>query len=906
MKGGQSAQHLTNLMNYIAKREGAEQLRDENSKLPATRKQRELIKQLVKDFPQTAEMLEYEDYKTSGTRGDASEFISLALEQNLEQLDKWENYLDYISHRPGVQLWGEHGLFNSEGKVPVLSKAVEEVANHSGNVWTPVVSLRREDAERLGYTNAANWQALINSLLPELAQGYKIHPEHLRWYGAFHNKDKHVHVHLIIFSTDPKEGYLTKQGIRNVKSAFAKRIFRQEMIAVYQKQTEYRNTLGKTAEELMAELIEQMRTGTVDNPRLEQLTADLAEHLQYTKGKKVYGYLPPRVKSMVDAVVDELAKDERVAKAYALWQEMRDEVCRTYSETLPERLPLSAQKEFKPVRNMVIREAMKLNDAAHALDDDAMDDAPAAEEEISDAELADAPPLGNTDTPDGDLHRYEANAEWSDAYRQARIFLYGSDGQPADFEQARELFLREAEGGNALAMCDLARMYADGIGCDPAPETAQRWYAKALSAFLSLENQKPSRYIEYRLGKLYASGLGTEQNYFAAADWFGMAAEQGHKYAQYSLAGLYLRGQGVPQDDAKAFQFYSASANLGFPYAAFELGKLYRDGKGCPQSGSKAEQWFRQAHGGFVSLERQSHDDKLQYRLGWMRLHGIGTEKNEIEAKSWFEKSARLGNPHAQYQLAKLILADPTADSEQIVQAVKWLTKAAEAGQDCAQYALGKLYRDGGAVEKDVPKAVEWLRKSAEQDNAYAAYALGKLYLDNAELPKNVDEALRWLTRSAELGNQYAQYRLGKLFLTGEAVPKDVPKAMEYLTTAADAGNQYAQYTLGKLCLLGQDIPRDKEKAVDYLSRSAAQGNEYAQFFLDRLEQFRDPSVGLAVLRMLRHMSRIFADNAASGSAGNGMQIDRKRMRKLREKKIAAGHKPDDHEEEIQQRIQYR
>ncbi len=371
LKGSKDGEHLANLTKYAATREGAEILRDETSQLPATRKQRDLIEQLVKDIPDSAELLEYEDFKESGTRGDASEFIAQALEQT--PLDKRENYLDYISHRPGVQLWGEHGLFSSEGKVSVLSKVVDEVSNHTGNVWTPVVSLRREDAERLGYDNAANWQALITSLLPELAQGYKIPLKNLRWYGAFHNKEKHVHVHMIIFSSDPKEGFLSRQGIRKVKSAFAKRIFRQEMISVYQRQTEYRALLGRSAEERMAALIRQMQTRTVVDSKLEQLVSDLAERLRFVKGKKVYGYLPPRVKSLVDEIVDVLAKDQRVAAAYELWQEMREEVCRTYSDTLPERLPLSAQKEFKQVRNMVIREALKLGGTDLALDVPALD-----------------------------------------------------------------------------------------------------------------------------------------------------------------------------------------------------------------------------------------------------------------------------------------------------------------------------------------------------------------------------------------------------------------------------------------------------------------------------------------------------------------------------------------------------
>ena len=190
--------------------------------------------------------------------------------------------------------------------------------------------------------------------------GYRIPLEHLRWYAAFHRKEDSVHIHMVVFSSNLKEGYLTKQGIRQVKSAFGRRIFQQDLIHVYEQKTEYRDTLGRDAERAMAELIAQMEAGQMQNKNQERLVLELAERLHNTNGKKVYGYLPPATKALVDAIVDELAKDERVAAAYGLWNQMREEVCRTYSEQVPERLPLSRQKEFKSVRNMVIREVLEL------------------------------------------------------------------------------------------------------------------------------------------------------------------------------------------------------------------------------------------------------------------------------------------------------------------------------------------------------------------------------------------------------------------------------------------------------------------------------------------------------------------------------------------------------------------
>ena len=233
------------------------------------------------------------------------------------------------------------------------------MAEHTGNVWTPVIALRREDAERLGYDSAENWQALVNASVCDIAAAYKIQPDNLRWYAAFHRKPNQVHIHMILFSADPKEGYLTKEGIRQVKSVFARRIYHADRMHIYQQKDIARQELQTRTRKAMVECIAQLKHGAVDNPRLEQLTEELAERLLAVKGRKVYGYLPPRVKAIVDAIVEELAKDERVSAAYETWQTLYEQVCLDYDQRPPKRLPLSRQKEFRSVRNMVIQETLQ-------------------------------------------------------------------------------------------------------------------------------------------------------------------------------------------------------------------------------------------------------------------------------------------------------------------------------------------------------------------------------------------------------------------------------------------------------------------------------------------------------------------------------------------------------------------
>ena len=359
LKGGQNAAKLAQRTRYFATRPGVELLTDEYSTLPATKKQRSFIDRLVRSFPTSKELIEYEDYLANPTQGNASAFIQQTWEDYVEALDQKENFIDYISHRPGVQKDGEHGLWDANGKVQNLSQVVREVAEHTGNVWTPVVALRRQDAERLGYDNAKNWRALINASVCEIAAAYKIQPDHLRWYAAFHQKPNQMHIHMIIFSTDPKEGYLTKDGIRQVKSSFARRIYQADRMHVYQQKDQSRDTLQREARRAMTECVSQLKCGTICNPKLEQLITELAERLHETRGRKVYGYLPPRTKAIVDAIVEELAKDQQVSAAYEVWQKLYEQICLDYNEQLPKRLPLSQQKEFKTVRNMVIQETLQ-------------------------------------------------------------------------------------------------------------------------------------------------------------------------------------------------------------------------------------------------------------------------------------------------------------------------------------------------------------------------------------------------------------------------------------------------------------------------------------------------------------------------------------------------------------------
>ena len=545
-------------------------------------------------------------------------------------------YLEYMAERPR-----SHGLFSADGAAD-LEQTTEEIRAHTGPVWTFIYSLKREDAARLGYENGESWRKLLLAHQAELAAAMKISPSSFRWRAAFHDEKHHPHIHMMIWSADPRQGYLTEKGIEQMRSQLSNDIFRDELLSLYQEKDQSYQQVRDAAMDAMGRLIREMKSGLCDSPVIAGQMETLAGMLSEVKGKKVYGYLKKPVKAQVDAIVDELARLPEVAECYEHWNRLRDELERYYKDTPREHKPLSQQQEFKAIKNMIIREAEELRLGAFTFEDASMVD-------------------------EMDEDQEEVSYAWSSCWQMAEAY-----------QNAKEI----------------------------------------LSEYENTEAEK-----------------------------------------------------------AEQVQMLEHLWNAGFTVAAHLLGKCWRDGMGVLPDDEQAEVWFR---------------------------------------------------------------------------------RAAEAGYVFSQYALGKLLQN----QKRMDEAVFWYEEAAAQDNPYAAY------------------------------------RLGKLYLQGEQVPKDTATALAYLTQSAQQDNQYAQYALGKLYLSGQDVARDPEQAYNWFWESAAQGNEYAQFFLEHINDNRSPSVLLSATKLLHHMGRIFQDNSVPPSPPGGQRVDRKLRQKIRQKKIALGHKPDDHEEE--------
>ena len=472
-------------LKYIATREGVEMAKDTSCHLPATAEQQKRITKLLKQYKDGKDSHEYQDYLVNPTRGNADAFINSVLELHGNAPHR-DVYLKYIDERPG-----SNGLFTDEGVPIVLSQVQKEMNDHPGNIWTHIISLRREDAERLGYNTPDAWMYLLRSQRNMIAQQMKIAPENFRWYAAFHNEGHHPHVHMMAYSIDPNEPYLTGKGIENIKSGLAKEIFQQDLLQIYQKQTDLRDELRQESRDRITEIVDAINHGNFDNPQMQTMLVQLADRLAKAKGKKQYGYLNASTKKLVDAIVAELANDSRIQELYSLWYEQKEDVLRTYTNKMPERIPMEQEKEFRTIRNAVVQAALQLH-------------IPQEELPVSDP----VPP------------RVDFVDDGSDVYPKAVESLREPEVEP---DPEVKQFLHEAAiHGSVDAVYGMGKQY---LKTD---------IQIAISMFELAEEQGNS-YAEYQLGKIYCFGQGVPQNLEVGMEWLRTSASHGNEYASALL-----------------------------------------------------------------------------------------------------------------------------------------------------------------------------------------------------------------------------------------------------------------------------------------------------------------------------------------------------------------------------------
>lgn len=476
------------------------------------------------------------------------------------------SYAEYIAKREGVEILrsgmmgyigerqGSNGLFSDEGEKINLSAISREIDEHPGNVWGFIISLKREDADRLGYNSAEQWMNLLRSHRNDIAREMNIAPENLRWYAAYHNKEKNPHVHMMVWSSRPQEPYLSRTGIHNIKQTLAGDIFRQDLISIYKRQTEVRDDLKEKYRQRISKLVAEMKDGNhTFSPELIMKMQLLSEKLHKHKGKKQYGYLTKETKTLVNEIVKMLGSDKQIAEAYDSWYGYKCETIRTYTDAMPDKIPIEENEEFKSIRNAVVRSAAEVHSPTEQPDKDTVIE----DEPDEHSRYADDFRYLNWKAQSTDDHRAY--------YRLGRYYLEKTD----DTENAEWWLRMAADKGNKYAAYLVYKCYRDGK-FDETPSDKMKYLRMAVDAELG--------YAEYE----YAKHL-KDKSPEDAKEYLKRAAFHGSFQAEYAL-GKMLFEEGKREEAREWFERSARSDAwtqtrvgllLYYEYEDYEKGKEY-------------------------------------------------------------------------------------------------------------------------------------------------------------------------------------------------------------------------------------------------------------------------------------------------------------------------------------------
>ena len=896
-----------------------------------TENQKQLLNDLLLDFPEAKRYLEYEDYTANPTVENASELISTIIERNADVIGNRQNFVGYMAMRPGVQKRGSHGLFNEKDEPIILDRVANEIANHKGNVWSHVISLRREDAIRLGYDNSEAWRQLVMRHISDIAKNQKISLCNLKWYAAFHDTTHHPHIHLLVYSENTKEGFLTNEGINKIRSAFANDIFHDDLQSIYQEQTLSRDELKAVSKTEFESVVRKIQQGDFENPQLENFIRKLYSQLQNVKGKKVYGYLPQEVKETVNSIFSELAKDDNIRQLYEKWCSLECLKYKSYTQKEKELPPLVDNKVFQPVRNMIIRTVLDMNDFSKISEPEFLENSDGILENFSEeiplqfdeSEQSENDKVAFSDNDDltaedfiwsgenavtVDTVDYQSQSKyylkWSTVYKEACKIIYNKQSKLEDFQKAEQLLLNESRSGNVLAIHDLGKLYSTEKLGEKNDEKSFSFYREALHALTVIEPNADSMlpyepryegqnmksadmrsYVWYRIGKMHCYGLGTEQDYEKAFEWFLKSAQEGNKFAQYSLANLYYYGNGVEKDLSQAFWWYRKSSEQGQPYASYAVAQMYSKGEYVAENKETAQRYYKAALSGFLELESKDQaDDNLYYKLGSMFKNGLGTEADISKAIDYFKRSAEMNNKNGLYEYGKTLIQGKYIEAD-LNKGLECIEKAMKLKNSNAKRFFALEYISGEYFSQDIEKGLFMLTECADKGDSFACFQLGQFYLKGEIVTQDLERAEKYLLLAED--NEFTQYAFGKLYLQEEKY--DIQRAVDYFKRSSDK-NMWSSYQLGRLYLFGADeLEKDKEKAVEWLTKSANDGNEYAQNMLDDMGHFENMLLRNTVMGLFVNLSRCIEDNYSQKQCSLKIQTDRKLRKMIQKRKSGIG-----------------
>ena len=880
---------MENLVQYVGTREGVVFNQDNGLNLPVTEKQTSFIQKLLDSCPDITNLIEYADYQEASTRANASALISAGAEMLLLQgefinQETAETLTRYVATRPGVSKSGEHGLFGYRENIN-LQEAAKELSGYEGRIWRHIVSLRREDADKLGYNTQQPWKLLIEAHLHELAEASGIKPENLRWYAGMHDEGHHPHIHLFVFSANPKEGYVTAKDIKKMESMYAKDIFREEMKPVYAQKTKYRDTLNQTARELLH--LDALQNTTRDAP-MGGLTpndaASLMEKLRKlsdtlpTKGRMFYKFMPPAIKQQIDKIaVDLLNSSPVLTELFEKWQETQKEIDKTYLEE-PEKRSFEKEPSFNVVKNAVIQAAIQCRSEIpkEKTDEKFRELALAAMNGDTKAQYRygkELVRLGRGDEADTWLGLASAHGHIFASYELAALYdsqgnkemaaaffgrtfdltidtiknsdtaidiLYSDTPKKYDFEE--ELLPDSSYNGKLEEL--IGKLLENGIGRKPNREQAKLFYEMAF--------HHGCDYLSVKLGRMAQE----DEQPLSAAYWFMKASEKNIPAGQYALA-QYLESGSIPllgKDIEAAERLYekaaaagyrqtrrAASFNESFDSTAdtdeplpekFELyagwTKEYKEAR-LFLYGSKTQEPDLEKAYQCMTAEAQKGNAFAMHDLGKMLLSGVGCDENAEEAHEWFRKA--LGG-------LKTAL---TKEQNKTAQTPKEQAIRRRIGY--LQFRIGKMYSLGYGAEKSPETAAEWFQKAVDMGNPFAAYSLGSLYRRGEGVEQNDKQAFSLFLMAASdkiSPNAYAMYQLGGMYQNGIGTEQDLKESERwyqrayqgFLSLEEKSRDDKLWYRLGQMNMAGIGTAVNLEAAKLYFNRSAAYGNTDAEYGL--------------------------------------------------------------------------
>lgn len=895
-----SREHVKQLVIYAGTRETVSlEVKPENRNLSVTLKQQETINELLqelqsKDGNEGKETFEYKDYLKAPTRQNASELISRLSEiilcgGNSKSIDEVENLIDYAANRPGVVRVGEHGLFSSFPNVD-LEKAAEEISTHDGNIWTHILSLRREDADKLGYDSQQPWRDLVMSHINDIAESHEIKPENLRWYAAMHNTGHHPHIHLFVYSADPinNEGLFKEKknkSITKLKSAFANDIFKDDPYFTYakDKKTEYRNELSKQSEKLLNELLYGKNSGFSDD-KIELLTNkmnELADSLP-SKGKLKYGFLPEKQKALVNEIQRIFVYDNPIlSQLYQNWCNEQNNIIKLYINEPDFDYPIENNKTFTMIKNDIVNVAKNLRDGTsknsdfeYAVQNNRIPQEKTVESDITettDITLKQAPQenANNMDKKEADI------VHWEEEYIN---HYYGFDNDYPS--QNRQKY---------YTMTEMLKDYPDLIYYSEEPKVYIPEVHGKIDLIFKSDDEKVQKFKSLRilannfdtrngeicrkLADCYRYGNGCNKDISEALMWYGIAVDEyTDSMSAYRLAELYYYGaDGIEidtdlanhyfktaylqfRDEIKNSQYFHAlennSENLDYydkvnredAYKEYLIGRMYMNGQGLEQDYDKAYYSFK-----LSAINGYTH---ANYYIGNMYYYGLGFEQSFEKAAEYYYRAHENKDIYATYRLAKMHLKGEGV-SVDLQKAEELLLKCSDK-VTLANYDLAAIYEENPAIFNVSAETIQKFYKSAleglivqEQDthDPFTEMRIGSMYVNGKGTDKNIESAISWFDQASLSGNPDASYQLAYIYTSDKYNFNDTEKGNEYYKKALegyeksenDNENSNAEYRLGNMYLKSLGAEQNIEKAIAWFNKSMQNGNANAAFKLAQI-----------------------------------------------------------------------